>query len=64
MIRKVRQRNRSNKWEVVLLEVKRYTFIVSADNRWEALDKSEYSMPTIEETLDSVTEVVRRITYS
>jgi hypothetical protein len=54
-----------NRWEVVVVEVSQNTYVVSAENEWEAIDKMEaMDKPTFKEDLESVIEVVKRINYS
>tara|TARA_X000001388_G_scaffold68539_1_gene56414 strand:+ start:2079 stop:2267 length:189 start_codon:yes stop_codon:yes gene_type:complete len=59
-------KNHKNKWEVVSIQVDRNTYIVSANDRWEALRKSlnVEDKPTIKEKLESVTESITPIRYS
>lgn len=59
-------KNHKNKWEVVSIQVDRNTYIVSANDRWEALRKSLNieDKPTIKEKLESVTESITPIRYS
>tara|TARA_R100001509_G_C4847851_1_gene208963 strand:+ start:950 stop:1159 length:210 start_codon:yes stop_codon:yes gene_type:complete len=69
MIKKVlkgkRYRLLRNRWEVSVIEVVKNTYVVSANDEVEALDKMEMmSKPTYREELDSVVDVVRKITYS
>ena len=54
-----------DRWEVVVIEVTQNTYVVSAENEWEAIDKMEaMDKPTFKEDLESVVEVVKRINYS
>ena len=69
MIKKVlkgkRYRLLRNRWEVSVIEVIKNTYVVSANDEVEALDKMEMmNKPTYREQLDSVVDVVRKITYS
>ena len=69
MIKKVlkgkRYRLLRNRWEVSVIEVVKNTYVVSANDEVEALDKMEMMQkPTYREELDSVVDVVRKITYS
>ena len=59
-------KNHKNKWEVISIQVDRNTYIVSANDRWEALRKSLNDMdkPTIKETVETVTESITPIRYS
>ena len=59
-------KNHKNKWEVISIQVDRNTYIVSANDRWEALRKSLNieDKPTIKEKLESVTESITPIRYS
>lgn len=59
-------KNHKNKWEVVSIQVDRNTYIVSANDRWEALRKSLNieDKPTIKEKIESVTESITPIRYS
>ena len=59
-------KNHKNKWEVVSIQVDRNTYIVSANDRWEALRKSlnVEDKPTIKEKLECVTESITPIRYS
>ena len=53
------------KWEVTVVEINRNTYVVSANNKWEAMDNMEsMNKPTFTESLDSVVEVVKKINYS
>ena len=53
------------KWEVTVVEINRKTYVVSANNKWEAMDNMEsMEKPTLTENLDSVVEVVKKINYS
>ena len=54
-----------DRWEVVVIDVTQNTYVVSAENEWEAIDKMEaMDKPTFKEDLESVIEVVKRINYS
>ena len=54
-----------NRWEVSVIEVIKNTYVVSANDEVEALNKMEMMQkPTYKEELDSVVDVVRKITYS
>ena len=69
MIKKVlkgkRYRLLRNRGEVSVIEVIKNTYVVSANDEVEALDKMEMmKKPTYREQLDSVVDVVRKITYS
>ena len=68
MIRKSSQGKKyrlHDRWEVVVIEVTQNTYVVSAENEWEAIDKMEaMDKPTFKEDLESVIEVVKRINYS
>ena len=59
-------KHHKNKWDVVSIHVDRNTYIVSANDRWEALRKSlnVEDKPTIKEKLESVTESITPIRYS
>ena len=59
-------KNHKNKWEVISIQVDRNTYIVSANDRWEALRKSLNieDKPTIKEKIESVTESITPIRYS
>jgi glutathione synthase/RimK-type ligase-like ATP-grasp enzyme len=53
------------KWEVTVVEINRNTYVVSANNKWEAMDNMEsMKKPTFTESIDSVVEVVKKINYS
>ena len=69
MIKKVlkgkRYRLLRNRWEVSVIEVIKNTYVVSANDEVEALNKMEMMQkPTYKEEIDSVVDVVRKITYS
>ena len=69
MIKKVlkgkRYRLLRNRWEVSVIEVIKNTYVVSANDEVEALNKMEMMQkPTYKEELDSVVDVFRKITYS
>ena len=69
MIKKVlkgkRYRLLRNRWEVSVIEVIKNTYVVSANDEVEALNKMEMMQkPTYKEELDSGVDVVRKITYS
>ena len=69
MIKKVlkgkRYRLLRNRWEVSVIEVIKNTYVGSANDEVEALNKMEMMQkPTYKEELDSVVDVVRKITYS
>ena len=68
MIKKILKGNKYRllrKWEVIVVEINRNTYVVSANNRWEAMDNMELmDKPTLTENLDSVIEVVKKINYS
>jgi hypothetical protein len=69
MINKVLQRKKHrllrNRWEVTVIDLSRVTYVVSATNKWEAMDKAEeMDKPTLVEGLDSVVEVVKKINYT
>lgn len=57
--------NLHNRWEVIVIDVTQNTYLVSAKDEWEAIDKMEkMEEPTFKEDLESVIEVVKKISYS
>jgi len=68
MIRKVSQSKRTrllNRWEVTVIEIIKNTYVVSANDEWEAIDKMELmDNPTFNDKLESYVDVVKKINYS
>ena len=68
MIRKVSQSKRIrllNRWEVNVIEIVKNTYVVSASDEWEAIDKMELmDKPTFNDKLESYVDVVKKINYS
>jgi len=68
MIRKVSQSKRKrllNRWEVNVIEIVKNTYVVSASDEWEAIDKMELmDKPTFNDKLESYVDVVKKINYS
>jgi hypothetical protein len=68
MIRKVSQGKRTrllNRWEVNVIEIVKNTYVVSANDEWEAIDKMELmDKPTFNDKLESYVDVVKKINYS
>ena len=68
MIRKVSQSKRIrllNRWEVTVIEIIKNTYVVSANDEWEAIDKMELmDNPTFNDKLESYVDVVKKINYS
>jgi len=68
MIRKVSQGKRTrllNRWEVTVIEIIKNTYVVSANDEWEAIDKMELmDNPTFNDKLESYVDVVKKINYS
>ena len=68
MIRKVSQSKRIrllNRWEVTVIEIIKNTYVVGANDEWEAIDKMELmDKPTFNDKLESYVDVVKKINYS
>jgi hypothetical protein len=67
MIRKVSKGRKRllNRWEVNVIEITKNTFVVSANDEWEAIDKMELmDKPTFNDKLESYVDVVKKINYS